>query len=157
MTATGKTGAAFLISFLLILGLSGTATAAQCNITATPLNFGNYDPLATTPATSTGSFNIACNPNKQVFNITLQLTSGNSGSFSQRTLASGTGGQLFYNIYANAAQTAILGDGSGGSTTLSQTVTRQTPWNITIYGQIPALQNVVPGLYTDVLTATILW
>ena len=137
--------------------LSSSAWCAQCNITATPLNFGSYDPLSSVPLTATGSFNISCKPNKATFNITLQLTSGNSGNYAQRNMLSGGGNQLLYNIYANAAQTAVLGDGSGGSVSLTQSVTRQTPWNINLYGQIPALQNVVPGLYNDLITATILW
>jgi spore coat protein U-like protein len=143
-------------TFILCL-LYQNVLAAQCNITSTPMNFGAYDPMSTVPLTATGSFNISCKPNKQLFNITLQLTSGNSGSFSQRNMASGGGDQLFYNIYANATQTSILGDGSGGSVSLTQTVSRQAPWDLTFYGQIPALQNVTPGVYNDLLTATILW
>jgi spore coat protein U-like protein len=72
-------------------------------------------------------------------------------------MTSGTGGSLSYNIYANAAQTSVLGDGSGGSVSLTQIVNRQSSWTVTFYGQVPALQNVVPGLYTDILTATILF
>jgi spore coat protein U-like protein len=147
------------ITLLLILFtsfLALPAKAAQCNITATPLNFGSYDPLSAVPLTSTGSFNITCNPKKD-FNITLQLAPGNSGSYALRTMTSGTGGSLSYNIYANAAQTSVLGDGSGGSVSLTQIVNRQSSWTVTFYGQVPALQNVVPGLYTDILTATILF
>ena len=148
-----------LSAFFALIALVSVnpAMSAQCNITATPLNFGSYDPLSGIPLSATGSFNISCKPNKQSFNITVQLTPGNSGSFAQRTMLSGGGSQLFYNIYANPAQTAVLGDGSGGSITLTQSVTRQTPWNVSLYGQIPALQNVTPGLYNDLLTATILW
>ena len=145
-----------ITTFILCL-LYQNVLAAQCNITSTPMNFGAYDPMSSVPLTATGSFNISCKPNKQIFNITLQLTSGNSGSYSQRNMTSGGGDQLFYNIYANAAQTSVLGDGSGGSVSLTQIVSRQAPWDLTFYGQIPALQNVTPGVYNDLLTATILW
>ena len=130
--------------------------AAQCNIVATPLNFGAYDPMSTIPLSATGSLDISCKPNNRVFLVTVQLTSGNSGNFSQRSMLSG-GSQLFYNVFANPSHTAVLGDGSAGSVTLSQSVTRQSSWSATFYGQIPALQNVTPGLYSDLLTATILW
>lgn len=150
-----------ILFIALVLVLAGgpvqSLRAAQCNITATPLNFGAYDPLSSVPLNSTGSFNISCNPNKQTFNIVLQLTAGNSGSYALRSMTSGSGSTLNYNIFANASQTAVLGDGSGGSVSLTQTVTRQAPWTVTFYGQVPALQNVIPGLYTDILTATILW
>ena len=145
-----------LVSLLIGFGHLPVAIAAQCNITATPLNFGAYDPMSSVPLTATGSFNISCNPKKD-FNITLQLTPGSSGSYALRTMASGLGGTLNYNIYANAAQTSVLGDGSGGSVALTRIVNRTTPWNVTFYGQVPALQNVMPGLYTDLLTATILF
>jgi len=146
-----------ILLLALLCGAAQSTLAAQCNVTATPLNFGAYDPLSSVPLNSTGSFSIICNPNKQTFNIILQLTAGNSGSYAQRSMSSGGGTALNYNIYTNAAQTTILGDGSGGSVSLTQTVTRQTPWFVTFYGQVPPLQNVIPGLYTDIITATILW
>lgn len=148
----------FLVAIaILILTANGHVQAAQCNITSVPLNFGAYDPMSAVPLSATGSFNISCKPNKKTFNISLQLTPGNSGSYSPRSMASAGGGSLLYNIYANASHTAVFGDGSGGSVTMSQSVTRQTPWTATFYGRIPALQNVTPGLYSDLLTATILW
>lgn len=152
---------AFLLTAIAVvigagLFLPAMTMAAQCNITSTPMSFGSYDPMSNIPLSATASFNVSCKP-KQTFNITLQLTPGNSGNYAQRNMTSAGGDQLLYNIYANAAGTAVLGDGSGGSVTLMQSVSRQTPWNVTIFGQIPALQNVRPGLYSDILTATILW
>jgi spore coat protein U-like protein len=36
-------------------------------------------------------------------------------------------------------------------------VTRDTPFMATIYGRIPASQNVSAGGYTDVITVTVDW
>ena len=131
-----------------------SAWGAQCNITATPLTFGSYDTLNPSPLDSTSTLSINCKP-KQPFVVEVQLSAGNSGSFGQRTM---TGpGTLLYNLYTNASMSTLFGDGTGGSTTLTRTVGRNTPWNLNIFGRIPALQSVPAGLYSDTLTATILW
>lgn len=142
----------------LSLGLASSALfpvwGAQCNITATPLAFGNYDTLSTTPLDSTASLNISCKP-KKPFTVTVQFSPGSSGSFSQRSMSGP--GTLLYNLFTDASMTNIMGDGTGGSSTLQRIVDKANPWNLTIFGRIPALQTVPAGIYADSLTATILF
>lgn len=145
-----------LVLVLSILAPAGAAFAVQCDVVATPLSFGTYDPFSAVPLTATSNLNISCKPPRKVFVITVQLSPG-SGSYAQRTMTSATGEQMLYNVYADPSYLTILGDGTGGSQAPSGTVTKNAPWNLTLFGRIPALQNLVPGVYSDILTATILW
>jgi spore coat protein U-like protein len=146
------------MSLFWLLLTTVTAGAAQCNVVTTPLSFGGYDPLNPAATTSTATININCqtaDKNPQI--VTLQLSAGASGTPAQRTLNRIGGGTLLYNIYLNAGQGQVLGDGSAGSAAPTRSVSRNLPWSMTIYGNIPGRQNVPVGVYSDTLTATILW
>ena len=68
----------------------------------------------------------------------------------------GSGGQLSYNIYLDAARTMVWGDGTGGSSYYSATGTgNAAPVSVIMYGGIPTQQNVGAGTYTDILVVTI--
>lgn len=150
----------FCLAALVFWTLSAAvpALATQCNVTATPVNFGAYDPLSTVPADATGTIDVSCRtPAQRPQTVALQLSAGGSGNFGQRTMTSAAGDTLLYNLYSDPSMSTVFGDGSGGSETLTNTVFRGAPWSVTIYGRIPAMQKVPVGTYTDVLTATILW
>lgn len=144
---------------LAILLLAGTVYAApQCTINASPVIFGSYDPLSATPVTGTGILTFQCQSGVTGGGIayTIALSSG-SGTYLQRTLTSGPN-VLNYNLYTNSTLTTIWGDGSSGTSTVSTTVTKpQASAGVTntVYGIIPALQDVVPGSYSDSITVTV--
>ncbi|HKT31460.1 MAG TPA: spore coat U domain-containing protein [Gammaproteobacteria bacterium] len=141
-------------------------------VNSTGINFGNYDVLSSGNTPGTGSITVSATcdrsglPFTVVFNVA--LSTGGSGTFTPRTMTSGTA-TLQYNLYTTAALTTIWGDGSSGTGTVSDqingtcqfqigntgTVCSGGPQNDTIYGNIPALQDVVPGSYTDNITVTV--
>lgn len=133
--------------------------AFNCSMATSPVSFGLYDVFASSPLDSTGGITVNCsNPPQRPITVTVTLSAGSSGSYTQRQMKPATGsGALLYNLYVDTSMTTVLGDGSGGSTVLTNVVTRPITWSITIYGRIPARQNVVPGIYSDTLTATVLW
>jgi len=147
----------FLLGLTCLLMAPGIARAGKCNITSTPISFGTYDPFSATTTSGTGTINVRCNPPKETFLVTIQVNTGNSGTFSQRNMLSASGDELLYNIFSSPGGMSVIGDGNSGSISLTQQVDRTTPWNLTLFGIIPAGQNVAPGVYTDTLTATILW
>lgn len=150
--------AIFIFTAMYLLFRTVAADAFNCSITTTSLNFGIYDVFSQFPLDSTGALTVTCtNPEKKPLPITLTLTAGGSGNYAQRQLLSTTGGILNYNLYSDASRTIVFGDGSGGTSTFNNVISKTTPWSITYYGRIPARQNVVPGVYTDTLTATVLW
>lgn len=136
-----------------------------CTTTATALNFGNYNPFSSGAGTSSSTITVTCSAVVGLFgggtvNYTIALNSGSSGTYSTRTMRSGTN-SLNYNLYTASNYSTIWGDGSGGSSTVSGSGTitlllSQFTNTHTVYGQIPASQtSVVPGSYTDTINVTL--
>ncbi|MBA4422142.1 MAG: SCPU domain-containing protein [Syntrophus sp. (in: bacteria)] len=103
---------------------------------------------------STGTIEVSCTANSSV-SIAIG-PSGNTGGFSPRKLKQTSGSDLMnYNLYTTSARTTIWGDGTQGTSTVNQLVRKQSPSNLTVYGTVPASQDVYVGLYTDSLVVTI--
>lgn len=150
-----------LAAFLMLLTGAGPAAAslASCTASATPVNFGAYDPLALGDTPSTGSVTVTCNlvlGLSLLVGYTIKLSAG-SGSFAARTLRSG-GNAIQYNLYTNAGYGTVWGDGGAGTGQVSDgyllglaNATRNYP----VFGRIPARQMVGAGAYADSIVVTI--
>ena len=67
-----------------------------------------------------------------------------------------SGQALNYTLYLDAAATQIWGNGTGGSQRVGPLVPpNNQSVNVTIFGKIPAGQDVTVGSYTDTIIATI--
>ena len=143
------------IALAATLCLAFLATPARakdnCVTTISNVSFGNYNTINNT--TGTMGILVSCtraSNSATTFTYTLKLSRGPGASYSTRSM-SGTGDTLFYNLYLSPAYTSIWGDGSGGSSFYSGSLT--VPANstrsetITVYGLIPGGQNVLPGAY----------
>lgn len=138
-------GACRLIGLLLV-ALAGQLHA-DCTVSAGTVAFGSYNPFDQQAQDSAGTINVNCTPETS---YVLSLSTG-GGSYAQRQL-SDSGELLFYNLYTNASRTVIWGDGSGGSGTVGGS---GGDVNYTVYGRIPALQNVEAGIYGDSIIVTV--
>lgn len=117
--------------------------------------FGVYDPIVknrTTALLSTGHFSISCEQGASV-KIAIDEGShpgpGSTSANPQRNLVSGSW-QLPYNLYQDAGHQMLWG-GFPGMTYVGT----GEPETLTVFGLIPAGQNVSVGAYTDVLTITV--
>ncbi len=147
---------AFLLCSLLF---PLTAQAGNCrwNIFPTNINFGIYSVFSGAPVTGTSNFQIFCTP--PVTGI-VTLSRGSSATYSPRTMirTAAPATSMNYNLYRDAANTIIWGDGTGGTQFLSFTpVPGNTVLDATIYGTIPPGLDVLPGTYTDTIQATLDW
>ncbi len=132
--------------------LPGTSLAGNCSINIQGVAFGNYNPFNTTASNDVGSVFASCTGRGT---LKVSLSIGQSGSHSMHYMISAaTSDQLDYNLYANPSRTRIFGDGTGGTRTVRRRYRNGTV-SISIYGQIPALQNVASGSYLDSIVATI--
>ena len=136
-------------------------TTVNCTVTAGGVAFGIYNPLNAVSDASTGTLRVTCTgtgTGSATVTLNLTLNTGMSGTFSTRKMFSGVNA-LNYNLYWSAAYTQIMGDGTGGS--FGGTATFVVPAGGsnfatgTVYGLIPASQDVVPGSYSDVITVTV--
>jgi spore coat protein U-like protein len=154
--------ARFALASLLAAGSSNAwAVLDSCEVSATSIPFGNYDPASTSPREVTGTVSVACLVLVIGLNVswTLSLDDGLGTSFTPRRLSSGAD-TLNYNIYTSSSYGTIWGDGSPGTSTVSDSVfliAGMTHRQYTMHARIPALQDVRPGSYGDSVVVSILY
>ena len=140
--------------------LSVTATIANvCAISTTSaVAFGAYDPVtanATTPLTATGSLSVTCTSGATEPVITLGVGSNanvaGSAAAPQRQMIS-AGNLLAYFLYQDTGYSVVWGNTAGSGESYTGIGTAST---LTVYGSIPAGQNVPAGSYADSVVATV--
>jgi spore coat protein U domain-containing protein, fimbrial subunit CupE1/2/3/6 len=146
----------------LLAPVARAATTVNCTVSAGGIAFGIYNPLSAVANASTGNLRITCNGSGTgSANVTVNVTlsTGLSGTYATRKMFSGVN-TLNYNIFWSTAYNQIIGDGTGGSFAGSA-----GPFPVpaggsqvatgTLFGRIPASQDVAPGSYSDVITVTV--
>lgn len=140
-----------MVSMAVIGGNSVMMTdaSAACSLSVQGVNFGSYDVFNVTPTDSTGNIDVACTVRT---NFTVTLGTG-AGTYSSRQARYGAR-SLHYNLFRNAARTRIWGDGTAGTVVQSANARVR---NFTVYGRIPAQQNVYAGNYSDNVIVTVIF
>lgn len=148
-----------LISYSKIVYCTCIGLGCNCTISTTHLNFGSYQSSSTLDGMTNLSVTCGASIVGATISYQIALSPGSSGNFSKRTLKSSSGENLEYNLYTNASRTTILGDGSGGTSVISDGYLLQLLFsrtiNYSIYGRIPSAQKSKPGTYNDTLIATV--
>lgn len=135
------------------LPISATVISA-CSIgTVVGVAFGNYDPTSATPNNATGTIPVTCT-NGTTYNIGL-----GAGTFAGATVTTRRmtgvppGTPLNYSLFRDSGRTLNWGTTIGTDTVaLTGTGVAQST---TVFGQIPALQAVTAGTYSDTVLITV--
>ena len=118
-----------------------------CVVQTTPLDFGSYDPLlsnSSAPLDAQAIITTVCTPNTWLL---LELDDGLYPEGGTRRMSSGTD-FLAYGIYKDPGFTQPWGRANTGL--LFQTPPDSlAPVQSTVFGRVPAAQNVTPGDYQD--------
>ncbi len=160
MTRSGARARSVACCLGLLPALSNAAVS--CSVSATGPVFGVYNPLSGTPTYANGQVQATCtllSGGATTVTLVSSYSAGSSGSYALRSMLLGPN-KLNYNLYFDAAYTQIRGDGTGGSQTggASLALTAGNPTQSatsTIYGRIPASQDVAAGAYSDTIVVTI--
>lgn len=146
----------FPVAAVFVFVLLGAArTEAACTITTSGIAFGAYNVFSVSPVTSTGTIRYRCGPQERFATIVVTLSTGQSGTYLARAMRAGPV-SLLYNLYLDAALTTVWGNGTGGTLVYSRV---NPPVNqnvdLTVFGSIPADQDVSAGTYSDTISAAI--
>lgn len=136
--------------------------SVTCALSATPLNFGIYDPTWPTPTDFSATITVTCTTplaGPVPVSGTLMLSPGTSATPTVRRMAH-DGAVLRYQIYVDSAYSMVWGDGTGTTLTIpvSGTSGRTQPLRqtFTAHGRLLARQGSAGvGAYQDLLTATL--
>lgn len=149
----------FPVLVLLVLVLDpapGRASALSCYVRATGVAFGEFSGAE---KRARGDLTLACTGTGAV-GYTILISTGASGTYSPRTLAS-SDAVLPYNLYTNAAYAVIWGDGSRGTGSVSGVLEPRgasgASISLPVYGRLPAWTRPTPGAYSGTLVVTIVY
>lgn len=133
-----------------------TATVvSNCRLVIPPLSFGTYDPLAanaTQPADASVEVTLNCTRNTAA-SLSFDLGIHSAGIGVDRAMSGPGPEHLHYQIYRDAARSQVWSNGAEALRIVATGVT--APDQLTVFGRIPPSQEVEPGAYSDVLTATV--
>ncbi len=132
-----------------ILLITASGAAAQCDISASALSFGDYSYRR--DATSNGSLSVSCDAGT-VFSI--ELSKG-SGDYARRSMQGVGQGTLTYNLYTRPDYQEVWGDGVAPGTQRVTGIGSGEQQVFTVFGLIPRGQTPPPGQYFDSVTITI--
>lgn len=146
----------------------GAPGSITCTASNTTVSFGAYDVLSGATVDGVGSFTVTC-VNSNANNATVSYAAKLPASSTARLLAPPSGtDRLTYTLYVDSARTQEWGDGTGGTFTItgSMTVkknTSATSGTHTYYSRIaPGGQDVSaaspgppPTTYSQTLTVTV--
>jgi spore coat protein U domain-containing protein, fimbrial subunit CupE1/2/3/6 len=126
---------------------------SNCVIATSNLAFGQYDPLvqnANQELSASANVTMLCTRST---NAAVTLDGGRHSIGDSRSLA-GSSQHVSYELFRDAGRTQKWGDEvSGGMRFVSEGIHK--PQQVTLYGRIPPGQEVISGMYTDVVTATV--
>lgn len=146
----------FLATFVMMLVVAAPTVARAsgpalqnglCEVAATPVAFGIYDPLRQKRAATVGIVRYRCFGTHK--RLIIGLTTGESGSFRMRRMGRGEKA-IVYNLYLDAAGTQVWGDGTGGSQAyIVNSPAAGNEVSIPVYGRLFGDQNASAGSYQD--------
>jgi spore coat protein U domain-containing protein, fimbrial subunit CupE1/2/3/6 len=139
--------------FAILTASVHPAHAAGCVVNASPVVFGNYDPIRPGDLPIVSTISYSCSGIKT--RVRIGLTKGNSESFRARIMRRGNR-KLEYNLYLDPTGTGVWGDGSEGT----QVYIAPPPPNgasvtLHVYGRIRSNQDVSAGGYRDRVSVTV--
>jgi spore coat protein U-like protein len=150
--------AGLLIALLILAGAVAQAGNAVCTVSTSGVAFGSFNPLPGLSADTNGTIAVTCTGAvSDTATYTIAITSG-LGSFSARKMLAG-GGSLTYNLYKDSGCTQVWGDGTGSSSTVSDSVTLTSSsltTNYVVYSRIAGGQRMTKSnVYSDSLLVTV--
>ena len=144
-TLAGTRKGNLLVSWLIVAFALTAQQGHACTLNVTGVNFGSYDVFSNSALDTTGNIDVNC-PSGVGYSI--ELSEG-GGTHTQRVMGSGAH-RLNYNLYTAANRAVVWGDATSGTVTVNGTGIGVNV-NHGVYGRIPALQNVHPGSYSDII------
>lgn len=132
-----------------------TATVlASCEVTASDLAFGDYDPVAAANLDADTSLSVTCT-NGTAYHVGMSLGDGSGASMATRRMTRSSGSQtLNYVLYQDQQRSVLWGP--TGTDRLAGTGDG-TPDTINLYGRVPMQQAAPAGAYVDTIVVTVSW
>ena len=151
-----------VLVFFLLLAPSAAGAVITCTFSSTPgMSFGPYNDSSAVATDSSTSVVVRCTRvlGTNNANVVLQVgPSAISGTIATRQMGSGAN-HMDYNLYRDGGRSQVWGQTSGVDTVSLNTGNigngSSVDVTFTLFGRIPALQNVNAGAYSDSVQLTV--
>lgn len=148
---------------VLLAAQSATADTTCRIVSGSSLVFGPYDTLSGAPTDSTATVQVRCDrvggPQNVPVTLTLSTGSNGTGVNNRRMLqVGGLGDYLSYGLFQDVSRSSAWGFSPSVDAVTELIAVPNNGSAIgtfTIYGRIPAQQNVSPGSYADSVQITL--
>jgi spore coat protein U-like protein len=142
----------------MLASAAAQAGNAVCTVAVSGVAFGSFNPLSGQSASTNGTIAVTCSgAASDTASYTIAITSG-WGTFSARKLVAGAD-TLTYNLYKDSGCTQVWGDGTAGTSTVSDSVTltsTSVTTNYVVYSRIAGGQRMAKvNTYSDNLIVTV--
>jgi spore coat protein U-like protein len=134
------------------------SVSPNCTIATAPVSFGAYDAIsanAAQPLDGSGSVTVQCTSGASASIMLGQGSNADAGSSDDsplRRMKSAAGEHLAYSLFADSSRSVIWGN--SGASAVSHTGSGLAT-QLSVFGRIPAGQNVPGGSYSDTVLATV--
>lgn len=144
-----KTNKILIAALLAALQGAAWAAPASCTLNRPVVAFPGYDVFSTVDSTTAPVLVVTCT-RSATFTATISAST-TSGSITTRQMKHATLPDLLgYNLYQDVGHTVLWGTAAGQNVTATG-----TGGSYTIYGIIPAGQDVNQGSYSDIVTIAV--
>jgi len=150
-----------ILCALIFLPEPASAAPSKCRIDVKPVNFGVYVPGSSTDVDVNGEIRVRCGGKAKKgkkggpSSYTLRIDGGQTGNPASRAMRSGAV-NLFYNLFSDVTRFVIWGDGSAGTSPVTQVIEgRKYDKRHAVYGRVFAGQYPDTGSYADAPLVTI--
>lgn len=154
---TARTAALLALSLLP----AAASAATSCSLATGNVVFGIYDVFSPTSLDTNATLIVTCNRagGPQHVDVTIAIGPGaHGGSTASRKMKTSGGDLLSYNLFRDAGRMAIWGEVPGLDTftqMLSVPNKSSAQATVTVFGRIPAGQDVAKGSYSDSVVVTV--
>lgn len=134
----------------------------DCSVTADDIDFGEFNPLVDGTQDAMGRVTVSCSGLVTIgAGVTVELGTGQWGSYAARKLRSSTGDTLDYNIYTTAQYGTVWGNGTSGTlpVQLAGGLIALGHWSRSrdMFASMPLLHSAQPGEYSDTVIVRVVW
>jgi len=125
---------------------------AVCEVTSNDLNFGTYNPKASSPHQVSSLVRATCTPGA-TYQVGLDAGTSSGATINQRKMVSGSN-TLNYQLYSDSARSVIWGN-TQNTDTVTPPAGTGLPQDLPVYGSIPPAQPAAVGDYSDTITVRV--
>lgn len=131
---------------ILQLWMPPPVSAMSCQLlAASRFNFGAYDPLSPLPLDVQATYALQCMPDHPQEKLALKITVLPAGSNSAHLQGSSTDQSVRFGMYSDPERSIPMD--ARPLIELSDRISTLREYPITIYGRLPARQNIAAGVY----------